>query len=188
MYYFYYMSRNYKFHDQEQAYFVTFTTVGWVDVFTRDVYREIMLDSMKYCIDNKGLVVYAWVIMTNHVHLIMGTSNKPMYDILRDLKSYTSRHIRKALESNQQESRKEWMKYLFTRAGFENNNNYDWQLWQQHNHPIELNTAELAEQRLNYLHENPVRSGFVSRPEDYLWSSARNYCGEQGLLDVVFLM
>lgn len=182
------MSRNYKFRDQEQPYFVTLTVVGWIDIFTRDLYREVVLESMQHCIKHKGLIVYAWCIMTNHVHLIIGTKDKPMYDILRDMKSFTSRQLRKILESNDQESRRGWMMYNFTRSGYENKNNIDWQLWQQHNHPIELDTAELVQQKLDYIHENPVKAGFVSRPEDFVWSSARNYAGEMGLMDVVYIL
>jgi len=75
------MSRNYKFHDQERPYFVTFSVVRWIDVFTRREYKDIPVESLKYCIANKGLQLYAWVIMSNHVHLIIGTTGKPMEDI-----------------------------------------------------------------------------------------------------------
>ena len=83
------MSRKYKFHDQSQIYFVSFATVNFIDVFTRDIYRFIIVDSLKYCIGNKDLELYAWVIMSNHVHLIIGTRGEPMENILRDLKKHT---------------------------------------------------------------------------------------------------
>src|SRR5260370_28772040 len=110
------MSRNYKFHDQERPYFVTFSVINWIDAFTRREYKDILVDSLKYCMANKGLELYAWVIMSNHVHLIIGTNNQPMEDILRDIKRHTSKKIVKAIGENMQESRKEWMLPLFERA------------------------------------------------------------------------
>ncbi|MGI9543891.1 MAG: transposase [Cyclobacteriaceae bacterium] len=82
------MSRNYKILDQEQLYFVSFATVNWIDVFTRVEYKEMVVDSLKYCIANKGLELYAWCIMSNHVHLIIGSNKEKMQNILRDLKRH----------------------------------------------------------------------------------------------------
>lgn len=76
---------------------------------------------------------------------------------------------------------------LFYKTGLQNTNNRDFQFWQQHNHSIELNNNKKLKQRLNYLHENPVKAGFVSRPEDWAWSSASAYCGETSVLELVFL-
>ena len=122
--------------------------------------------------------------MTSHVHLIIGTTDKKMEDILRDFKSYTSGQLRKAISENQQESRREWLLWMMQRAGKKNINNNGFQFWQQDNHPIELWDNYMKEQKLNYLHQNPVMSGFVSKAEDYLYSSAIDYCGEKGLLDI----
>ncbi len=182
------MSRRYRIQDQSEVYFVTFTTVQWIDVFTRDTYRQIVTDSIRYCQYNKGLELYAWVIMTNHVHLITGTNGAhPLQDIIRDLKSFTSRHIRLAIEESGQESRKEWLLWMFGKAGTYNSNNKDWQLWQQHNHPVALNTREKIIQRLHYLHDNPVRSGFVAEATHWRWSSAYDYAGGKGVLELIFI-
>ena len=88
------MSRKYKIRDQNYPHFVSFSVVHWIDLFTRDLYRQVVIDSIKYCQMEKGLIVYGWCIMTNHVHLIIGTKDKPMQDILRDMKSYTSNKLR----------------------------------------------------------------------------------------------
>ncbi|MDN5210428.1 transposase [Fulvivirgaceae bacterium BMA12] len=184
------MSRKYKIRDQSQLYFVTFTVIHWIDVFTRDKYRSIFLDSIKYCQLNKGLEVYAWCIMTNHVHMILGTNDKKLEDIIRDLKSFTSRSIRKELEDrqNRYESRKMWMLKMMKDAGKSNNNNKDFQLWQQHFHPIELNYNFKTEQKLNYIHNNPVVAGFVESPEMWKYSSAKDYYGlGKGLIDVILI-
>ena len=182
------MGRKYKIHDQQAVYFVTFTVVNWIDVFTRNEYRMIIVDSIKFCQEKKGLEVYAWCIMTNHVHLIIGTNGtNKLEDIIRDIKRHTSKHLRIEIERNPVESRKEWMLWMFERAGKYNSNNNDWQLWQQHNHPIELSDPEKAEQRLNYLHDNPVSAGFVPEALFWQWSSAYDYSGGKGLIDVIFI-
>ncbi len=189
MLYLYVMGRKYAIRDQNSIYFVTFTVIQWIDVFTRDNYRTIFLDSVRYCQQNKGLEVYAWCLMTNHVHMILSASNTyKLSDIIRDLKSYTSRHIRKALESDTCESRRSWMLHLMKKQGVVNPNNRDFQFWQQYNHPIELDSNHMIDSRLEYLHNNPVEAGFVEKPEDWLYSSACDYCGRSnGLLDIILI-
>ncbi|SUJ24710.1 Transposase and inactivated derivatives [Sphingobacterium spiritivorum] len=181
------MSTKYKIRNQSLQYFVSFATVYWVDLFTRNEYRKILLDSLAYCQKEKGLEIYAWCIMTSHVHLIIGTTGNKMEDILRDFKSYTSQMLRKEITENFQENRKEWLLWLMERAGKKNRNNKDFQLWQQNNHPIELWDNYMKDQKLEYLHQNPVASGFVSSAENYIYSSARDYMGEKGLLEIKLL-
>ena len=96
------MSRKYKFRDQSAVYFVSFATVYWIDIFSRLIYRDILVDAINYCIHNKGLIVYAWCIMTSHVHMIIGTEEEKLQDIMRDLKGFSARKILKAIEENQQ--------------------------------------------------------------------------------------
>ncbi|MCD8529152.1 MAG: transposase [Chitinophagales bacterium] len=168
-------------------YFVSFATVHWIDLFTRTDYCEVLIESLKYCQKEKGLIVYAWVIMPNHVHLIIGTNDKPMQDILRDFKSFTSRTLKEKISSHPQESRKDWLINAFTKAGKLNPNNNDWQLWQQHNHPIELWDNYMRIQKLDYLHNNPVKARYVEEAEHWIWSSAKDYCGKKGILDVVLI-
>ena len=181
------MSRAYKFRDITKPYFVSFATVLWIDLFTRKEYCHLFLESVRYCQENKGLIVYAWIIMPSHIHLIIGTKDLPMQDILRDLKSHTSRKLKEAIKTHPTESRKEWLIWMFERAGKINGNNKSWQLWQQHNKPIELWDNYMIENKLNYLHNNPVEAEVVSKPEDYVWSSAIDYSGTKGLIDVEIL-
>ncbi|MBA3647744.1 MAG: transposase [Chitinophagales bacterium] len=181
------MSRKYKILDQTKLYFISFAVVNWIDLFIRNEYRNILLDSLMFCQKKKGLEVFAWCIMTSHMHLIIGTQGNPMEDILRDFKSFTSRNLRIAIEENSTESRKEWLVKMMYEVGLTNRNNRGFQLWQQHNHPIELATNEMIVQRLQYIHFNPVKAGFVSDPEDYLYSSARDYAGEPGLVKIILL-
>ena len=81
----------------------------------------------------------------------------------------------------------EWMLWMMERAGKKNPNNRDFQFWQQNNEPIELNTNDLLTNTLHYTHYNPVEAGFVSNPEDWIYSSARDYAGEKGPLNIILL-
>ncbi len=181
------MSRKYKFFNKEELYFVTFTVVKWIDVFTRNEYREILLDSWKYCQKHKGLEIYAWCIMTNHVHMIISSNKEELSSIMRDMKSFTSTSLKKAIRDNPAESRKDWMMKAFFEEGIKNNNNNEFQLWQQHNHPLILNSNYLMEQKLDYIHNNPVKAGFVDKDVGFLYSSARDYEGEKGLVDIILI-
>ena len=125
--------------------------------------------------------------MTSHIHLIIGTNNTKLEDIMRDFKSHTSRKLKKTIKANPQESRKEWMIWIMERAGKKNSNNKDFQFWQQDNHPIELSNAIIMKQKLTYLHANPVEAGFVAKQEEYTYSSAKDYLGEKGLLELILI-
>lgn len=182
------MSRAYKFHNPEGLYFVSFATVGWIDVFTRSLYKDIVVESIRFCQKEKGLNLYAWVIMTNHVHLIAEAKGNLMQHILRDLKRHTSKQLLRAIAENPQESRKEWMLAIFSNAGKYNSSNKDFQFWQQDNRPIELSSAAMISQKLDYLHANPVKAGYVDKEEEYLYSSARDYHGiGKGMLEIILL-
>jgi putative transposase len=181
------MSRKYKFRDQSKLYFVSFATVYWIDLFVRPTYVEILLSSLGLCQKEKGLEIYAWCIMTSHLHLIIGTKDKPMQDILRDFKSFTSRKLKEEISNHPGESRKEWMTWMMQRAGHKNGNNKGWQLWQQHNKPIELSSNNIMDQKLDYVHMNPVVAGFVNEPEHWKYSSAIDYAGGKGLLNICFI-
>lgn len=177
------MSRAYKFHKPDGLYFITFATVAWVDVFTRRDYKDIVVDSLRFCQKEKGLLLFAWVIMSNHLHLIAAAKEgHRLQDIIRDLKKFTSKQIIKAIAEHPGESRREWMLRMFREAGEANSNNKDVQFWQQHNKPIELGTNEMIERYVNYLHENPVKAGYVELAEDYVYCSAPAIAGKPGLL------
>lgn len=125
--------------------------------------------------------------MSNHVHMIIGTSGSKMEDIVRDLKRHTSKKILKAIQENPMESRREWMLQLFEQAGKRNSNNKYYQFWQQHNHPIELFANKIMDQKLNYIHNNPVKAGIVAIPEHYIYSSAIDYADGQGKIPICFI-
>ena len=183
------MPSKYKFHNPEGIYFITYSVVEWVDVFTRPVYKDIVVDSLKYAQESKGLYLYAWVIMSNHVHLIASVKEGyKLSDVLRDHKKHTSKNIIEEIKENPDESRKNWMLWLFASHGERNPNNKKYQFWQQDNHPVELDANEMMDQRLDYLHNNPVKAGIVNEAENYIYSSAIDYVDGKGLLEVNLLL
>ena len=111
------MSEKYKFHNPDGVYLITLAVVGWIDVFSRSLYRDIIVDSLNFCVSNKGLSVYAWVVMSNHVHLVARSESGELSGILRDFKRHTAHCILAAINGNCQESRRDWLLELFERAG-----------------------------------------------------------------------
>ncbi len=161
------MGFEYRIKDQFECYFLTFTVHQWVDVFTRNEYRDILIENLKYCQREKGLLIYGWVIMTNHIHLIARSIKVPLSDIIRDYKKFTAKKIYKAIEENPIESRKNWMMWLFKK------DDGIW-FWEEGYHGEEIFTKSFFNSKLNYIHQNPVRAGFVEKEEEYLYSS----CGQ----------
>lgn len=155
----------------EELNFVTLTVVDWIDVFTRRDYSDLIIYNLDYCRKHKGLEIFAFVIMTNHLHLIV-KSNQSLPAILRDFKTFTSKELVKSIAENPNESRKRWMIKSFKKAGHRNNLNKHHQFWQNGNHPVALYSHKVIDQKLNYIHDNPVRAGFVDDPTRYYYSSA----------------
>jgi putative transposase len=179
----------YKIRNQGAIHFITFSVVEWIDVFTRCLYRDILLDSIRYCQNEKALLLHCWCIMSNHLHLIASAKNEDLSEILRDFKKFTSKEIIKAIMAHKQESRKDWMLALFRSAGEKNSRNKAFQFWRQDNRPMELYSNPFVAQKMNYTHHNPVAAGLVEKPEHYLYSSAKDYVllKKCGLLDIAFI-
>ena len=180
------MSRKYKFYNKEGLYFISFATVYWIDVFIRELYFEEMVKSLDFCRKNKGMEIYCWCIMPSHIHLIFRAKDSNPGDLIRDSKKHTSKQIQRLIDENSEESRKEWMLWMMERAGSKNSNVKNRQFWQQHNKPIELWSNEVIDQKVEYIHNNPVVSGFVYEPAHWKYSSATNYAGEKGILEIDF--
>ena len=178
------MSRNYKFHNPTAAYFVSFATVNWIDVFTRQVYFDVLSESIGFCRREKGMELFAYCFMPSHVHLIFRSSNGNPAGLIRDFKKHTAKNVIKAIEENLQESRREWLLWMFERAGKKKGNVAKHQFWQHHNKPIELWSKEVIKQKLDYIHNNPVVSGLVVNPEDWKYSSARNFVDDDTIMAI----
>lgn len=171
----------------EEIYFLTMTIVDWVDVFTRPPYKHLIVNSLEYCQNHKGLELYAWCLMTNHLHMIaIAAEGYHLYHILRDFKKHTSKGIIELIQE-EPESRKDWMLYRFDFAGKYNSKIKDYKVWQDGNEPKSLHTNDFMDQKLNYIHDNPVRAEIVDEPHHYRYSSAINYAGGSGLLEVILV-
>ena len=178
------MSRKYKFHNPEGIYFVSFATVYWLDVFVREQYFITFSESLAYCREQKAMELFAYCILPSHVHLIFRDKNHDPGKLIKELKTFTSKKLRQLISDNPQESRIEWMLWMMKKAGIKNSNVRYSQFWQQHSKPIELWSNEVIQQKMDYIHNNPVESGFVTKPHFWKHSSAVNYCGELGAIEI----
>jgi len=178
------MSRKYKFHNKTGLYFVSFATVFWIDVFVRQVYLNNLVESINYSRANKGMELFCYCFMPSHVHFIFRSSNEKPTELLRDYKKYTSKKIIEAIENNPQESRKKWLLWMFKSAGKKKGNIRKYQFWQHHNKPIELWSEKVIKQKIDYIHHNPVESGFVTQAIDWKYSSARNFQDDNTVLKI----
>jgi putative transposase len=176
------MSEKFKARNREGLYFITTTIVDWVDLFTRPTYKHIIVDSLNYCVAHKGLKIHAWVLMSNHIHLIVSCEND-LASVMRDFKSFTSKQFSKAIDAAE-ESRKDWLLGKFRYAANRVLRGKDFKIWKDGYHPVELIGNEMIDQKMDYIHDNPVRQEIVFLPEHYLYSSARDYCGEKGLVKI----
>ena len=173
----------------KDLYFTTSTVIDWMDVFTRPLYKQIIVESLKYCQAQKGLEIYAWVLMTNHLHMIVSIesnqSTNTISDVLRDFKKFTSKAIVKAIQDNPAESRKEWLLNRFWFRGVNDSKIKNYKFWQDGSYIETIYSYEFYKEKLNYIHMNPVKQEIVEKPEDYIYSSVRNYNGQKGMIDVI---
>ena len=179
------MSDKYKIANPNGAYFLTLTTVGWIDVFTRRNHKLTIVDSLKFCQQNKGLVIFGWCLMPSHIHMIARSEGEPtISEILRDFKKYTARKIIDQIKE-EPESRRNWMLSYFEHAGKNLKRIEKYKFWQDGSQAKEIFSKDFFYEKLNYIHQNPVDEMIVAKPEDYLFSSARNYAGLSSLIDIV---
>ena len=163
---------------------MSFATVNWIDVFTRQQYFDILVESINYCRAEKGLELYAYCFMPNHVHFVFRSANGQPMELLRDFKRHTAKKIIEAIGNNPQESRKEWLLWMFERAGTKARNVSKYKFWQHHNKPIELWSTSVIKQKIDYIHKNPIESGFVTNAVDWKYSSARNFQDDHTILQI----
>ena len=179
----------YIISNQNAIHFLTFTVIDWIDVFTRKNYKLELVDSMNYCIKEKGLIVYGWVIMSNHMHVIWeAKEGYNLSSIIRDYKKFTAKRIIKMIDE-EPESRKEWILENFKSAGKKLKRISKYKFWKDSNHAIYLGELDtkMKFQKLEYIHQNPVKSMLVHNAEDYVFSSAIDYADDIGLVKVVLI-
>ncbi len=174
---------------KQSCYFITFNTADWVDVFIRPVYKQVIVHTLNYFIDNKGLIVHAWCLMTNHLHLlIQAREGFVIAEIEKEFKSFTTTKILEAIDA-EPEARKDWML-----KRFENFSNLmglvkKYHVWQSSSSPayIDIRKTDTLVDYFSFIHENPVRDRFVDTAVDFSYSSARDYAGMKGLVNITKL-
>lgn len=176
----------YKIRNQHGLYFMTFTVVDWVDLFSRKIYRDILIKNMQYCRQHKGLRLGAYVMMSNHLHVIWQSLQTDLSAILRDFKSFGTKEFITIIKQ-EPESRKDWLFHIFHYHANRTNQNKEFKIWTGDNHPEEITSESFLRSKLNYIHENPVRAEIVKRPEDYIYSSASNYITGKGIVEIDYL-
>ena len=171
--------------EEDVPYFVTTATIGWAHVFTSTRYFEILVEALAYCRANKGLDLYAYVVMTNHFHVIARTRVPgALSGVMRDFKRHTSREIMRQL----QEDGNLTLAKFFSDTPLKRAGNTGAKVWQDDFHPVALADKDRFLQRLEYLELNPVRKGYVDEPDHWHYSSARNRIHEdQSVLEVDLL-
>ncbi len=167
----------YKITNPMHPHFVTCTVLHWIPVFTRPATVAIVLESLCF-LKHEGLRLYAYVILENHLHMVVQSN-----DLGRDMarfKSYTSRQLLSYL--SERNVRRILDQLAFYKKAHKGDRAY--QFWQEGFHPEWIQNDETMRQKIEYVHHNPVKRGYVDRPEHWRYSSARDYAGATGLIEV----
>ncbi len=167
----------YRITHPDHPHFITCTVLHWIPVFTRPSTVDIVLESLRH-LCNEKLRLYAYVILENHLHLVVQSQNLPR-DIAR-FKSFTARQLIAYLDENRVKPILEQL--AFYKKAHKGDRAY--QFWQEGYHPELIQGEDMMRQKIDYIHHNPVKRGYVDRPEHWRYSSARNYAGIAGLLDI----
>ncbi len=168
----------YSIRETQAPHFLTCTVINWIPVFTRPQTVDIILNALQYRQQHNGWKVYGYVILENHLHLVVQAD-----DLLAELplfKSYTARQLIDYLKECHAERVLKQM--AFFRKAHKLDREY--QCWEEGSHPQLIQNAEMLRQKLDYIHFNPVKRGYVDKPEHWRYSSARNYAGLEGLMPV----
>ena len=163
-------------------YLCTLTILHWLPVFNAgDDYARIITGSLDFCRRNKGLLLHAYVIMIDHVHLLARHPDD-LSGVIRDFKSWTAKRI---LEMLHRDGCDRWLRLMEIAAQAGGSDGSRFQVWQEGFHPKVMTSDAMILQKLDYVHRNPVHKGFVMNAEDWRWSSARNYIsGDDSVLEI----
>ena len=168
----------YKIYENQEAYFLTCTVVKWLPAFIDPDIAQIILDSLSFLQKEERLSLYAYVIMENHIHLTAGADD--LDKEIANFKSYTAREVIDLLQATRQRAMLQQLKWH--KRAHKKDRHY--QFWQEGSHPKQIQSEAMLHQKLDYIHDNPVRRGYVDEPTHWRYSSARNYAGEPGLIEV----
>jgi len=168
----------YKIYEPTHPHFMTCTILHWIPIFTRTQTTDIIFDSLNYLKQTDNLKIYAYVILENHLHLV--ASSDDIGKTMRKFKAHTAKEILKLL---QEENIKTILEQLaFYKKAHKKNTTY--QLWQEGIQPKLIVNDKMMIDRINYIHNNPVKRGYVDEARCWRYSSARDYNGTDGLIEV----
>ena len=163
------MRSRYRVNEPEKAHFITSTTVDWLPVFTTKDTCDILITSLEYCREQKGLKIHGWVILDNHLHAFV--SGPELAKTIGELKSFTARELLKHWEN----AHCDWALHQFAYRKLKHKVDSRWQVWQEGVHPQAIFDDEMMLQKLEYMHNNPVKRGLVAAPEHWRYSSAHEW-------------
>lgn len=173
------MSRDrYRIGDTAYPHFLTCTVVGWLPVFTRPECVEVVLNSWRFLQNAGRMTLFGYVVLENHLHFV--AAGDRLADEVGDFKSFTARKVIDRLKAKGEET----LLGQLAREKLAHRADRPYQLWQEGSHPKQITGAEVMTQKLEYIHHNPVKRGYVDDPTHWRYSSARNYRGLPGLLPV----
>jgi REP element-mobilizing transposase RayT len=169
------MTNSYRvFTDKNYAYFVTWTVVEWLPIFSEARYREIVLDSLTYLRTNKHTQLNVFVVMSSHIHAIFWQDDGVnLSDVTSDFKRYTSREI--SSEAQRKDKNELLLSFSNARKANRAQDVSTYQVWQEGSHPEAIFTEKFAKQKMDYIHLNPVRAEMVKTADGWPYSSARAY-------------
>jgi REP element-mobilizing transposase RayT len=168
------MPRSYRVvRDGNYAYFVTWSVVNWLPLFENPWYRQIVLDSLAHLREHKSTQVNAFVVMATQAHAVLWPRDGiDVSDVLRDFKRHTSRAISR--EAAKREDNGHLQVFAAARLSHRSGRG-EYQVWQEGSHPEAIYSDDFSRQKIEYVHNNPVRAGLVNKAEDWEYSSARAY-------------
>ncbi len=172
------MRSRYKIVENNSIYFMTSTIIEWIPVFTKKKYFDIIVQSLSYCRQKKSLKLFAYVVLDNHIHFIASADN--LSQIVRDFKSYTAREIIKTAMSDN----RKWVLNQFKYFKKKYKKDSEYQVWQEGFHPQIITSEEVLKQKVEYIHNNPVKNGVVEEAEHWIYSSAKNYLCKEGCIEI----
>jgi putative transposase len=173
------MSRTrYRFGEGYRPHFLTCTVVAWLPVFTRPEAVQIVLDSWKFLQDEGRMTLLGFVVLENHLHFVASAAN--LGKEVGDFKSYTAKRLIELLKQSNARTLLDQLEHFKLRHKVDQ----QFQLWQEGSQPKEIADEAMLRQKLEYLHDNPVKRGYVDDPVHWRYSSARNYARQPGLVEV----
>ena len=168
----------YKIYEPTHPHFLTCTILHWLPIFTNKDSVQIIIDSLKYLQKQDNMKIYAYVILENHLHLI--ASSNDIGKTMQKFKSYTACELLKLLKEKNVKTLLE--QFAFYKKAHKKHTEY--QIWEEGFHPKLIQSEKMMIEKINYIHQNPIKRGYVDRAEHWRYSSARDYNGIDGLLDI----